>query len=73
MFLALEEVTLHVFRKLKYNTGDRIIACMRMFGRVGKYFIKKVMPRGNQDGGVGRHTAPPCTTRTDRESNSKGD
>ena len=27
----------------------------------------------NQDGGVGRHTAPPRTTRTDRESNSKGD
>ena len=25
----------------------------------------------NQDGGVGRHTAPPCTTRTDRKSNSK--
>ena len=29
--------------------------------------------RENQDGGVGRHTAPPRTTRTDRESNSKGD
>ena len=27
----------------------------------------------NQDGGIGRHTAPPGTTRTDRESNSKGD
>ena len=27
----------------------------------------------NQDGGVGRHTAPPRTTRTDRESNNKGD
>ena len=27
----------------------------------------------NQDGGVGRHTAPHRTTRTDRESNSKGD
>ena len=27
----------------------------------------------NQDGGVGRHTVPPHTTRTDRESNSKGD
>ena len=25
----------------------------------------------NQDGGVGRHTAPPCTTRTDRKSNGK--
>ena len=27
----------------------------------------------NQDGGEGRHTAPPRTTRTDRELNSKGD
>ena len=26
----------------------------------------------NQDGGVGRHTAPPRTTRTDRKSNGKG-
>ena len=34
--------------------------------------LKKKKPE-NQDGGVGRHTAPPRTTRTDRESNSKGD
>ena len=25
----------------------------------------------NQDGGVGRHTAPPHTTRTDRKPNGK--
>ena len=25
----------------------------------------------NQDGGIGRHTALPCTTRTDRTSNGK--
>ena len=25
----------------------------------------------NQDGGVGRHTVPPRTTRTDRKSNGK--
>ena len=25
----------------------------------------------NQDGGIGRHTAPPHTTRTDRKSNGK--
>ena len=25
----------------------------------------------NQDGGIGRHIAPPCTTRTDGKSNSK--
>ena len=34
---------------------------------------EKERERENQDGGVGRHTAPPRTTRTDRESNSKGD
>ena len=27
--------------------------------------------RENQDGGTGRHTAPPRTTRTDRKSNGK--
>ena len=27
--------------------------------------------RRNQDGGVGRHTAPPRTTRTDRKSKGK--
>ena len=32
-----------------------------------------ILGRENQDGGVGRHTVPPRTTRTDRESNSKGD
>ena len=40
----------------------QIIAALRFLGY-----------RENQDGGVGRHTAPPRTTRTDRESNSKGD
>ena len=35
--------------------------------------ISKGKRKENQDGGVGRHTAPPRTTRTDRESNSKGD
>ena len=32
--------------------------------------IKKTREK-NQDGGVGRHTAPPRTTRTDRKSNGK--
>ena len=35
--------------------------------------VVKNLEGENQDGGVGRHTAPPHTTRTDRESNSKGD
>ena len=34
---------------------------------------RKKKQASNQDGGVSRHTAPPRTTRTDRESNSKGD
>ena len=44
-----------------------------------KHSISKLLPTlkfksgENQDGGVGRHTAPPSTTRTDRESNNKGD
>ena len=33
--------------------------------------IKKTGRSENQDGGVGRHTAPPRTTRTDRKSNGK--
>ena len=32
---------------------------------------KKKKIKENQDGGVGRHTAPPHTTRTDRKSNGK--
>ena len=32
---------------------------------------KQKVARENQDGWVGRHTAPPRTTRTDRESNGK--
>ena len=34
------------------------------------YHFKSVVPE-NQDGGIGRHTAPPCTTRTERKSNGK--
>ena len=33
--------------------------------------IKTRHEKENQDGGVGRHTAPPRTTRTDRKSNGK--
>ena len=41
--------------------------------QLSKKVLKIENKRENQDGGVGRHTAPPRTTRTDRESNSKGD
>ena len=48
------------------------------FSRAGKIVfaflcVIKTLIEENQDGGVGRHTAPPRTTRTDRELNSKGD
>ena len=32
---------------------------------------KEEKERENQDGGIGRHTVPPRTTRTDRKSNGK--
>ena len=31
----------------------------------------KNLSKENQDGGIGRHTVPPRTTRTDRKSNGK--
>ena len=34
-------------------------------------YYRKKKSGENQDGGVGRHTAPPCTTRTDRKLNGK--
>ena len=40
------------------------------FTFIGNLILKK-LPGENQDGGVGRHTAPPRTTRTDRKSNGK--
>ena len=43
------------------------------FNSVNVCFIYLRTLGENQDGGIGRHTAPPRTTRTDRESNSKGD
>ena len=33
--------------------------------------VKIVFSEENQDGCIGRHTAPPCTTRTDRKPNGK--
>ena len=35
-------------------------------------FVVRMLCLGeNQDGGIGRHTVPPLTTRTDRKSNGK--
>ena len=34
-------------------------------------WIRNHDPIRNQDGGIGRHTAPPRTTRTDKKSNCR--
>ena len=36
-----------------------------------KMMLKRHQELENQNGGVGRHTAPPGTTRTDRKLNGK--
>ena len=51
------------------NLWDRVKAVLR-----GKFiaiqdYLKRI--EENQDGGVGRHTAPPRTTRTDRKLNGE--
>ena len=41
----------------------------KLMGREKKRLLRNTYIRSeNQDGGVGRHTAPPRTTRTDRKS-----
>ena len=40
--------------------------------RINQWDLIKIRSfRGNQDGGIGRHTTPPHATRTDRKSNRK--
>ena len=38
-------------------------------GRMVNVYLRRIPE--NQDGGVGRHTAPPHTARTDRKSNGR--
>ena len=48
----------------------KTLSKVRAYLNIIKAIYKK--PTGeNQDGGVGGHTAPPGTTRTDRKSNGK--
>ena len=39
--------------------------------RIGSGHVKNEIEEENQDGGIGGHTAPPHTTRTDGKSNVK--
>ena len=45
--------------------------CQRQTQLTSSHNHIKITTKENQDGGVGRHTASPHTTRTDRKSNSK--
>ena len=48
------------------------ISTCDFYGNVPMEMLVKDEPlEENQDGGVGRHAAPPRTTRTDRKSNGK--
>ena len=49
-----------------------VYVCMYTVMSVYTNLFLKMENSENQDGGVGRHTAPPRTTRTDRELNGKG-
>ena len=55
-----------VIKKHAKIRKSKPLVCDIIFENLKKY------KQENQDGGVGRHTAPPRTTRTDRESNGKG-
>ena len=61
----------NLVKKIEYKCGKhRVPNKMNPKRPTPRPLIK--MPKvENQDGGVGRHTAPPRTTRTDRKSNSK--
>ena len=56
-----------IFQKLKHDLKSVVV----FLGTCSRMTVKKNKAE-NQDGGIGRHTAPPRTTRTDRKSNSKG-
>ena len=52
------------------NLWDTAKAVLRGKFIAIKAYLKKIEME-NQDGGVGRHTVPPRTTRTDRKLNGK--
>ena len=62
-------------KKIVQSKTDKSILQAVLRGKfiaIQAYLKKLETDFENQAGGVGRHTAPPRTTRTDRESNSKG-
>ena len=54
------------------NLVNKIVAEFeRIDSNLEKSSVNKILSNRNQDGGVGRHTASPRTTRTNRKWNSK--
>ena len=53
------------------DSTKKLLDLINEFGKRAGYKVN-IQKSENQDGRIGRHTAPPCTTRTDRKSNGKG-
>ena len=69
-----EHITISIQKDLPQNSQKFMTKreFSRHPGRRRLCHIKKTpLQRENQDGGVGKHTAPPRTTRTDRKLNGK--
>ena len=71
MATVLEEDAPAQAREVISNPGWILAALTKAYFRVWSSVVLEMPLCENQDGGVGRHTAPPCTTRTDRKSNGK--
>ena len=64
LFFFFKDLSPQFFFFLSLHSGNVVIS-LPTFDYQFKLFLE------NQDGSVGRHTAPPHTTRTDRKSNGK--
>ena len=52
------------------DSTKKLLDLINEFGKRAGYKVN-IQKSENQDGSIGRHTAPPRTTRTDRKSNGK--
>ena len=74
-----EEISREIKKYSDLNEKEHITTALLVGMQTGEAtvensmeFSQKTKNGGNQDGGLGGHTAPPRTTRTDGESNGKG-